>query len=459
MRMPAFLLLAFLAACGGGATSPTTADDPSSTGGATGKAKDKVPEWKLGHWSSPDGLVGMVIDRNGAKPKIKIDGQKDVVELHLEKHLDRGDSKGNWLNGPDGKHWMFLGEGGQLAFIKPETRDNAELRHAVGFLPMTRDADADALGAATQVGIATPPPAKRPYQLHAEKLAGISVTTRLRMKPEDSGNLAKVAEAMEKATPDMFVRVPAKASEKATWAPASELIAGTIHSGYNTVTVQAISDEPWDKTKPGLKRYGLELRAKPTFGEPSRIRQGKLRGWPPGLPPNTPGLVWHVQDGTKIVFVAVDGGRWELGDWYNDFDAKAPPVEAGTGPQSAWPAPLASSAIDVGLVRGLAKGGAIPAKTAADIEAIDDGWFECVQKVWKEGRAEADKIEATQAPLNDKYGKLSGVAKKYEVKAEQTCAPIVKKLDEALTRFIEARDTERKAIFDKARARTASIAR
>jgi len=166
-----------------------------------------------------------------------------------------------------------------------------------------------------------------------------------------------------------------------------------------------------------------------------------------------------VQEGTKIVFVAVDGGRWELGDWYNDFDAKAPPVEAGTGPQSAWPAPLASSAIDVGLVRGLAKGGAIPAKTAADIEAIDDGWFECVQKVWKEGRAEADKIEATQAPLNDKYGKLSGVAKKYELKAEQTCAPIVKKLDEALTRFIEARDTERKAIFDKAKARTSSIAR
>jgi hypothetical protein len=324
---------------------------------------------------------------------------------------------------------------------------------------MSRDAEADALAAPNKVGVATPPEPKRPYQLFADKLSALSVTTRLKMKPEDAGNLAKVAEAIDKATPDMFVRVPAKASEKATWAPASELIAGTIHSGYNTVTVQAISDEPWDKTKPGLKRYGLELRAKPVFGEPSRIRQGKLRGWPPGLPPNTPGIIWNVQEGTKIVFVAVDGGRWELGDWYNDFDAKAPPVEAGTGPQSAWPAPLTSSAIDVGLVSALAKGGAIPAKTAADITQYDDGYFECVQKVWKDGRAEADKIEAMQTPLNDKYGKMSGVAKKYELKAEQACAPMVKKLDDALTKLIEARDVERKAIFDKARARTASIAR
>lgn len=452
MRTIAFMMLVGVAACGGSAQTTATPDSAAASDG-TPKANAKVPEWKLGHWSSPDGLVGMVIDRTGAKPKIQIDGQKDVVELFLEKQLDRGESKGNWLNGPDGKHWMFLSEDGALAFIKPEVRDHIDLRRGFGFLAMSRDADADALGAASKVGIATPPEPKRPYELFAEKMSAQSVTTRLKMKPEDAGNLAKVAEAIDKASPDMFVRVPAKASEKATWAPASELIGGTVHVGSSGITVQFIDEARWDKAKPGLERYGLKLRAKPVFGEPSRIRQGKLEGWPPGLPPNTPGLVWNVQEGTKVVFVAVDGGRWELGDWYNDFDAKAPPLEAGAGPQSAWPAPLASSAIDVGVVRTLAKGGAIPAKTAADIDQHDDGYFECVQKVWKDGRAEADKIEAMQTSLNEKYGKMSGVAKKYENKAEQTCAPIVKKLDDALTRLIEARDAERKAIFDKARAK------
>src|SRR5687767_5890747 len=42
------------------------------------------PKLRLGHYSSPDGAVGFVLDRTGPKPKIRIDRTTDIVELEPE---------------------------------------------------------------------------------------------------------------------------------------------------------------------------------------------------------------------------------------------------------------------------------------------------------------------------------------------------------------------------------------
>jgi hypothetical protein len=163
--------------------------------------------------------------------------------------------------------------------------------------------------------------------------------------------------------------------------------------------------------------------------------------------------VWDVRDGSTIVFVAIDGGRWELSGWINEHEKQGPIVEAGAGSANTWPVPFAVSTLDAGIVKLLAQAGAIPKKAADEIDALDDGYFECVNKVWKEGRAEADKIEASQASYNDKLGRMTGVRKKYENKAVASCADEVKRYEDGLVKLIEARDAERKALFERVRAK------
>ena len=78
------------AACGGGDVNP-----PAKTGGTTttdtkANAANKVPTMKLGHYSSRDGSVGLVLDRTGEKPKIRMDGSQDIVELFVEDEIRSG---------------------------------------------------------------------------------------------------------------------------------------------------------------------------------------------------------------------------------------------------------------------------------------------------------------------------------------------------------------------------------
>jgi len=361
------------------------------------------------------------------------------------------------MNGPDGKHWLFLGKGGDLGYIKPEARARASLDNLRGIaVSISQDAKADPLGAPTQKGVATPPPEKTLYDLARERLVAIAVLTKWKQfKPEDSGNLAKVGEAIQQADASMFVRVTAKGAEHAAWAPASEYIGG-VHQGLGGRVGGYPADEPWDKAKgAGIQKYGGILKGHPQYASPSRLRLHTMKGWPQPLAANTPGIVWML-DSSTIVFVSLDGGRYEL-SLPNDIEKDGAPIEGGLGPQSSWPPPLQHSLVDVDSVRGFAKGNAVPQKVGADIEALDDAWFDCVNRAWSEGKKEHDAVAATQGSADQKAGKLSGIPKKYEAKAIKDCAPDIKKLEQGLLQFIEARDKERSALYDKAKARAVSV--
>jgi hypothetical protein len=128
-------------------------------------------------------------------------------------------------------------------------------------------------------------------------------------------------------------------------------------------------------------------------------------------------------------------------------------VERGAGPQASWPAPLQHALIDVDGIRALAKGNAVAAQVGKDIEAADDGWFNCFNDVWKKTKPELEKVEASAASANDKWGRLGGIRKSAELSAPKTCEPKKKELDAALSKFIEARNAERLAVFEKAKAR------
>jgi hypothetical protein len=449
--IPMVLGLLGASACGEPAANP-----PKTAADEKVKEAPKVPASQLGHFASPDGFVGFVLDRTGDKPKLKLDKTNDVVELFLEDAKEKGDKIGTWMNGPDGKHWLFLSVNGGLGYIKPEARANvAEYNVGKIMVPMGRDGDAEKLGEATAKGIASPPPEKTPYDLAVEKLAAMSVVKKWpQYKPQDSGNLAKIEEAIKAVDASVLVRVSAKGAESASWQPASPYIDNT-QQGLGGRVEGYPSDTPWDKNGKGLAKYGGTLIARVVFGEPSRLRTATLKGWPPALAAGTPGMVWMV-DGSTVVFVTLDGGRYHL-SLSSSPDKEGLPVDMGAGSPASWPAPVQHALIDVDSIRGFAKGGAVAEKVGKDIEALDDGYWACVNKVWDEGKKEADKIEASQEPIDKKAGKMSSIPKRYEEKAKKDCEGAKKKVEEGLVKFIEDRVKERTSLAEKAKARAAAL--
>ena len=96
---------------------------------------------KVSHYATADGMVGLVLDRSGAQPKLRLDGQRDVLELTVEadgnyQTVDR------WLfRGPDGQVRVLLdARSGVYRWVTPSSFEG---------LVLTSDAPADALPEAT----------------------------------------------------------------------------------------------------------------------------------------------------------------------------------------------------------------------------------------------------------------------------------------------------------------------
>ena len=430
-------------ACGGQSPAPVTAAKPDAKADAKNDKAEKSDgvvrpitsgQLQVAHYATADGVLGLVLDRTSARPKVRIDGEKDITELTMEEDRFGGERRGWYLKSPDGTNVLYLGARGNLKIFRG--RDD---------LALNSDKPAEPLPAATIAGEYKRP--KSAYDLEVEALTPLGLMKRSpAFKPEDSGNLAKVAEALAAATPDMLVHVTEIGSKRASWMPASRRI-GNVTQGLGGTVSHGPSDEKWDKQKPGIAKFGgILIPMRSEFNSPNRLYLYAMQGFPAPLAVGTPGILWDVDGGT-VVFVAFDGGRYEM----SVSDGKV--VEPGIGPQASWPAPLQHALIDVGNIRALAKGTAVAAQVGTDIEAADDAWFTCVNEQWKKAKSELDKAEASPASANDKWGKLGGIRKSAELAAPKTCEPKKKALDAALTKFIEARNVERLAVLEKAKAK------
>lgn len=438
------------------AVAPACVKTKVTTKTAGGAEATDVPTSKLGHYATADGFIGFTLDRTGEVPKFQLDNTSAVVALFIEDALDRGNQVGHFLNGPDGRAWLFISTAGDFFFISAEKRGELAAGDVkqVG-VRVTRDGGATPLEAATQKGIATLLPLKTTFDLASEKLGELSVITKFpQFKKEDSGNLAKLEELLPLLDASLIVRVSAKGAESARWSPASPYIGDALH-GLGGDVGGYTSETAWDKNAKGLAGHGGLLDVDVRYGSPSRLRLQRQKGWPTPLAAGTPGVIW-MTDSTTIVFVSLDGGRYHLALTAAP-DKDGLPVDFNAGSPSSWPAPLQHTLLDVNAVRGFAKGGAVSAKVGGDIEALDDAWWACVDKVWEAGRKDEDAIQAGPGGADAKQGKLSAVPKRYEEKAKKDCAPTKKKLEEGLLAFIEQRSKERAALYEKAKARVATL--
>jgi hypothetical protein len=417
-----------LAACGSSPPPPARATPTAAA------ASDALPltegQVAVGHFRSPDGMVGLVLDRTG-KPKLRIDGERDIVELTQHEDRDHGTLRGYFLEAPDGKRPIYISIGGGIRY----RRGRDELR-------MLFDKQAEPLGAATITGTYVRP--KEPWELLNEKLTAISVRKRIpSLTAEDSARPDRVGEAIDKATPDMAVHYVSRGAT--SWLPSMVAAPDSIRSiGYGGVAHS--TDDKWVPGKgAGLAKYGGKLAG---FFDPdgtfNHMNVMKMKGYPAPLADGTPGLVWEV-DSTTAIFVAFDGGRYRIDLTQAD---KGPGLEPGAGAKAGWPTSVQDTLLDISIASQLAKAGALPEQATADLEALDTKWNDCTHKAWRDGPQRT--LEAHKG-----LGRAMSEAE-YKAaidKVKTSCKKHVDAAEKIFVKLIEDRQKTRQGLLGKAKAK------
>lgn len=136
MSRSLFVAVISVVACGGPAfAQPALGSGVAPTTSGTTEHLDTTPRLRLGHYSSADGLFGLVLDRTPAPPRAKVDGAPEILELAVR----RTGPSGATLVSARGELVLVVEGGGQVTANVGVRRD----------LRLRRDADAEPL--------ATPP--------------------------------------------------------------------------------------------------------------------------------------------------------------------------------------------------------------------------------------------------------------------------------------------------------------
>lgn len=433
-----------VSACGGGGAGGAKAGATAPT------AKSDVVAGvaRLGHFSTADGMVRLVIDRTGDKLKMKLDGSNDVIELTQEERRARnsGTLVGYGFVAPDGTQPLFLGTNGDYTFVK-DGRDE---------LPLVRDGEGVALGAPTVKG---PPPGpkpreKSPTEIFAADLERISVVKRFpQFKPEDAGNLAKVAEAYQLVTADMLVHC---SDSCGAWYAPHPVKDGK--GGLGFVKDKDLKQGPAteEERKAPLAKYNAWLRPDYEFGDWTHqvvksswlsVFQLEFRT----LRPNTPGIVWNVE-GHDVFMVTPDGSRY----WESPADNNGKPIFVkGLPPVSAWPEPLRNTVLRHEHVQEMSKRGLVDKKLADELDGIHEKWNDCAKKVFAPAQKEIEGNLTGSAQYYSAANRNNLVRRKYNDKAMQECGG--KRAEAILVEIIAKREKEQRALFEKNKARLATL--
>lgn len=416
-----------LLACGGAEPAPAQTPGNQADAGAALVVPVTDAQLKVAHLATPDGRLGLVIDRSGTTAKMRMDGEKEIVELTMEEDRQSGALRGHYLVDPNNQRRMYLSSRGGYTLYRG--RDE---------LALNTTGKAEPLPPATLSG--APKKEKSAYDIATEKLTPLTVRARMpAMTVEDSSRLAKVEQAIKGATADMFVRYvvrDAKEASAPSWKVAPDSVRGTGYGG-----VGHKSDEKWDKNAKGLKKYGGFVRGFSNWDFPANhMNVVALDGYPERLASGTPGIIWEL-DGSYATFVTLDGGRY----WVSITDAGSG-LEAGAGPDDKWPAPVQHALIDITDATQLVKVGEFPKQVEDELFAQDDEWNKCVKKVWAGVQRRIDSNKFNEADRKDTVAK-----------AETTCSAPVKKQEASFLKLVEGRAKARLALFETARARVKEL--
>jgi hypothetical protein len=426
--------ISFLAACGGAAQQ-----QPASTQSAVIRPITQA-QTNLAHYKSADGVYGLVLDRTGPKPKVQIDGQKDVIELTTrEDRVTRsgqgpsGSLLGYLLLSPDGTKMIYIGVDGDIHYL-----------HDKDDLVMNSDRAADPLPAATITGTAPDPTVKKSTaELLAESLGAISVRSKMpQYTSDDAADLTKVAAVIAQLDAPAFVHFATSSGHSGKFAPVpknpqdaymgedAKKKAGMGKYNATLVPILELSD---DAT--ALKVTGLQISRRPQAPAD-----------------NTPGIIWEAAD-REATFVTLDGGRFII-----DLSGEGgSPLVPGVGPVAQWPAPLAQSALGPAAVASFVDLGVLPQKMKDDQNALQDAWHKCAQAAFPALKPQLDATSQANLTYGTKEARIKAAIEKWQAGTTTRCKSNLTKMETLVVAATESRNKDRLALLEKAKARVAAL--
>lgn len=248
---------------------------------------------------------------------------------------------------------------------------------------------------------------------HAEMMGAAAHAVRLEL----------VDEAIARADADMFVSYRANGGQAFPMATYELSDAG--HFGTYP--------DP-DVSRGGLKKYGgatyLGYAEVATYFLSVNVD-------PKPLPDRSPGLVWDIEfsHGTaSVMFVSLDGESYGIG-----LDREALPLDPRVGPSARWPAPVPGPGF-----------GRIAFSTGRRVETTplepaDKAFLKCAEQAWARARKRMTQEQIDADPE----------AQAREIRG--ACGRQIAAWERTFSENIDASVKARTALFEKAKARVASL--
>ncbi len=273
------------------------------------------------------------------------------------------------------------------------------------------------------------PPSEEPIppELFIKRITAVSVRERLPelVKKHEATNryaisLAIIEEAIERASADMFVRYVAGAGEVELTSSFTILDDGHFPS-HSTP----------DVSEGGLTRYGASTRFAYAPPDTPYLLAVAVHDQP--LPDATPGLVWSVgahANKLSVELITLDGEHLSV-----SFDPEKPAVSLTVPPPDRWPPPVPAPAFGRSAFTHGTR------TRVVSLDAHDDAFVGCV------AMATANATAALPEEEREIHHPPDGALVRANCKAE------VLAWEKAMAANIEASIAERKALYDKAKAR------
>ncbi len=421
-----------LPACG--TTGPAVREQTPETWATRVEEAFRSP-LQLGHFTTADGGIGLILDRTSEPPRVKFDSSDDIFELTAEDDRE-GIFKGIYYLSAEGKKLIFAAKDGRLALWP--TGDNR---------PLVRDGDAKPLPDATVRGRYQVAPSVWERSLTA--LEPVSVLRRYpTIKDDDASRLDIVGQVLVEAPDDMWFVVEHPESLTHTplrsSAPALERL--------QPVDSRVGESLVWKADATGLASFGVVITAKPGIWGAGGLSAFRLMGYPTALQVGTPGVVWTTLGGT-IVFVAADGSRHEVSNrpWDSSFE-----LPLGRMPKEpTWPKEPQAVSLHPRAIAGLVKLGDLTEKDTAGLATATQTWEACGREVLdgvpSSEREEADGLNALRR-RDSSPTRLAELDASWRERIGRKCFSMMSDYERAYLLLLEGRKKRAQALLARVRA-------
>jgi hypothetical protein len=385
---------------------------------------------QLGHYTTADGTIGLVLDRSNSVPRVQFDGSHEIVELTPLEVRGHGGTAGP-LKGvayltPAGKRLLFVTKEGVLS-LWPDGDDR----------PLVRDADATALPAPNVRGRWA-----REVSESERFVATLAPFTARAREPKltsnDAGKLDVVERVLSETPPEALFVV--------------ERPEAFNHEPCVTPSVQFLSVAeglPWTPSDAGLARFGVTIAAKTGIHGAGWLEPQRLEGFPNAPKRGAVGVVWEVDGRDVLVFVAANGERFKVAmrraPWQDTYE---PPLRREAPHPDGWPAELGA----LPLARESLLDAMVESDLSIRLRKADTAWTECAQRVL-EG-AGADQVafaKADELPRQLRERTRAELDARWKSRIGEKCFAVIATYEAAYREVLERRSQHLVTLYQRVR--------